>query len=81
MNAALDENDEAMVEEIGLHRHVVFSVPLVVLQLALTPKLGGSRASRHKKGMVRTYVLRTTYYSKIQQEILKEELHSSRTSR
>lgn len=48
MNAALDENDEAMVEEIGLLRHVVFSVPLVVLQLALTPKLGG-RASRQKK--------------------------------
>ncbi len=23
MNAALDENDEAMVEEIGLHRQVV----------------------------------------------------------
>jgi hypothetical protein len=76
MNAALDENDEAMVvgEEIGC---TVFKLQLVVGP----PKLGGSRASRHKKGMVRTYVLRTTYYSKIQQEILKEELHSSRTSR
>ncbi len=38
MNAALDENDEAMVEEIGLHRNVVIlSVPLVGFQVAVGP--------------------------------------------
>ena len=48
MNAALDENDEAMVEEIGLHRHVVFSVPLVVLDFKL--QLAPSMKKKPQKG-------------------------------